>query len=233
VGISALDFTNYFSIFVIEMSPENEHMIRQLRHEILQLQGSERISGKAGIDFGLGAIAGHFPNGRFPVAAVHELICRDVEGAAANASWVSGLAGRLMQRQGACIWIRVRPNLHPVAFVRPQLQALGNVVSRDLLSRRNGEYIHVAGRILMRQRPGTAHGTVFITIEDETGPINLIVWASVFEVWRKVLLGAKLLMVYGHFQVEKSVRHVIVQRCYNLNYLFNQVEYLSKERNFK
>ena len=112
---------------------------------------------------------------------------------------------------------------HPVSFLRKNLEALNNIPSNLLPRRRNGEYIHVAGRVLVRQRPGTAKGTCFITIEDETGSINLIAWASIFDEYRKEILGAKLLMVYGHLQIEKGVIHVVVQRCFNLNFLLNQL----------
>jgi error-prone DNA polymerase len=111
----------------------------------------------------------------------------------------------------------------------------------DLRKCRNGALVQVAGRILMRQRPGTAHGTVFVTIEDETGPVNLIVWASVFEAYRRVLLSAKVLMVYGNCQIEKGVVHLVVQRCFNLNFLLERLvtdkeedqPVLAKERNFR
>jgi error-prone DNA polymerase len=73
--------------------------------------------------------------------------------------------------------------------------------------------------VLVRQRPGTAGGVCFITLEDETGNFNLIVWASLFEEYRKEILGAKVLMAEGHLQIEKEVVHVIVQRCHNLNRL--------------
>jgi error-prone DNA polymerase len=72
---------------------------------------------------------------------------------------------------------------------------------------------------LVRQRPGTASGVCFITLEDETGQFNLIVWASLFEQYRKEILGAKLLMAEGHLQIEKEVVHIIVQRCHNMNRL--------------
>ena len=128
---------------------------------------------------------------------------------------------------------------HPVSFLRKNLEALNNIPSNQLPRRRNGEFIHVAGRVLVRQRPGTAKGTCFITIEDETGSINLIAWASIFDEYRKEILGARLLMVYGHLQIEKGVIHVVVQRCFNLNFLLNQLtpsdgeEFLAQARNFK
>jgi error-prone DNA polymerase len=109
---------------------------------------------------------------------------------------------------------------HPVSFVRDNLLVLGNVSAKELPTLQNGQFVKVAGLVLVRQRPGTASGTCFITLEDETGHFNLIVWASLFEQFKKEILGAKLLMAEGHLQIEKEVVHVIVQRCHNISRLF-------------
>jgi error-prone DNA polymerase len=106
---------------------------------------------------------------------------------------------------------------HPVSFIRENLNALGNLTARDLPVQRNGQFVKVAGLVLVRQRPGTASGTCFISLEDETGQFNLIVWASLFEQYRKEILGSKLLMAEGHLQIESGVIHIIVQRCRNLS----------------
>jgi len=108
---------------------------------------------------------------------------------------------------------------HPVQFMRERLRNLGVISASEMMSRRNGDFVKVAGLVLVRQRPGTSKGVVFITLEDESGQFNLIVWASVFEEYRKEILGAKMLMVQGHLQIEKEVVHVIVQRCHNMNRL--------------
>jgi error-prone DNA polymerase len=81
----------------------------------------------------------------------------------------------------------------------------------------------VAGLVLVRQRPGTASGVCFITLEDETGAYNLVVWGSLFEEYRKQILGARLLMAEGHLQIEGEVIHVVVQRCFNMNVLLGQL----------
>jgi error-prone DNA polymerase len=108
---------------------------------------------------------------------------------------------------------------HPVQFIRDRLHNLGAISAAELMSQRNGQFVKVAGLVLVRQRPGTASGVCFITLEDETGNFNLIVWPSLFEEYRKEILGAKVLMAEGHLQIEKEVVHVIVQRCHNLNRL--------------
>jgi error-prone DNA polymerase len=118
---------------------------------------------------------------------------------------------------------------HPVSFVRENLQNLKNVAARDLSSQKNGAFVRVAGLVLVRQRPGTASGVCFITLEDETGTMNLIVWPSLFAEYRREILGSKLLMVEGHLQIEGQVIHVIVQRCHNLTSLLARLSPFSGE----
>ena len=72
--------------------------------------------------------------------------------------------------------------------------------------------VHVAGVVLIRQRPGSAKGVVFITIEDETGIANLIVWPDVFAKQRKIVMGARLMAVEGIIQRDEDVIHVIARR---------------------
>ncbi|MBS1662204.1 MAG: error-prone DNA polymerase, partial [Bacteroidetes bacterium] len=108
---------------------------------------------------------------------------------------------------------------HPVGFLRPNLRQLNNYAANELPGRRNGEFIRVAGMLRMRQRPETANGTCFILLEDETGAFNLIAWASVFAEYRTAICSSKLLMVEGHLQIQGSVIHVIVQRCWDLSWL--------------
>jgi error-prone DNA polymerase len=74
---------------------------------------------------------------------------------------------------------------------------------------RDGRWVEVAGLVLLRQRPGTAKGVMFITIEDETGIANLIVWPSVYERQRRVILSARMLGVRGRVQREGDIVHII------------------------
>ena len=92
-----------------------------------------------------------------------------------------------------------------------------NLPCKELRNRKDGDLVRVAGLVLVRQRPGTAKGICFITIEDEGGYSNLVVFENMFEKYRKEILQSKLLMVEGKLQVEKEVIHVIVSRCYNLS----------------
>nr|MBI1230807.1 DNA polymerase III subunit alpha [Cytophagales bacterium] len=108
---------------------------------------------------------------------------------------------------------------HPVTFVRDRLDQLGVVPVGLLGKAKDGAAIKVSGLITVRQRPGTAKGVLFITIEDETGFANLVVWAKTFEQYRSVILQSKLLMVSGKVQKEGQVIHVVVRTCHNLNSL--------------
>lgn len=104
---------------------------------------------------------------------------------------------------------------HPVHFIRKQLTA-DHIISTAMLSTLpDGAYVKVAGLVLVRQRPGTASGICFITIEDETGSANLVVFKHLFEKYRKEILGAHLLVVSGKLQREGDVIHVVVKKCFN------------------
>jgi error-prone DNA polymerase len=105
---------------------------------------------------------------------------------------------------------------HPVSLIRDQLDRLRITPTGSLAGMKNGRFINVCGLITVRQRPGTAKGVLFITIEDETGFANLVVWAKTFEKYRQVILQSKLLMVSGKLQVEGEVVHVVVHSCHNL-----------------
>jgi error-prone DNA polymerase len=104
--------------------------------------------------------------------------------------------------------LRLSLRCHPLALVRPWL---GRRVVRaeQLATFHNGRRVEVAGLVLVRQRPGTASGVIFVTIEDETGVANLVVWPGVFERYRRVVMGAQLIVVRGRMQREGIVIHVV------------------------
>lgn len=112
---------------------------------------------------------------------------------------------------------------HPVSFVREQLTALGITPAVDLAKSQDGKIVKVAGLVLVRQRPGTASGICFITVEDETGTSNLVVFQNLFETYRKEILRSKLLMVEGKLQIEGEVIHVVVRKCFNLSGLLRNL----------
>jgi error-prone DNA polymerase len=106
---------------------------------------------------------------------------------------------------------------HPVAFFREELRALGILTSAQHWEAHNaGRRVMVAGLVLVRQRPGTAKGVIFLTLEDETGIVNVVVWPKVFEKNRRVLMTAQFLAVRGKIQREGLVIHVVAEEMIDL-----------------
>jgi error-prone DNA polymerase len=108
---------------------------------------------------------------------------------------------------------------HPLALVRARLQRKGMLRAVDLEAREDGAPVRLVGLVTMRQRPGTASGVTFVTVEDETGQVNLVVWRQVAERYRRALLESRLLAVRGRLQAANNVRHVIVDRLDNADAL--------------
>lgn len=106
---------------------------------------------------------------------------------------------------------------HPVAFLRADLQARRIVTCAEAMQARDGCWLEAAGLVLVRQRPGSAKGVLFITIEDETGIANLVVWPQTFEKFRRVVMGASMLAVRGRVQREGEVVHLVAHQLANLS----------------
>ncbi|WP_057882817.1 error-prone DNA polymerase [Tsuneonella troitsensis] len=106
---------------------------------------------------------------------------------------------------------RLSLKAHPMAFLRPALAERGFVRASDLRERKFRSMVQVAGVVLIRQRPGSAKGVCFITLEDETGVINLVVWPDLKEKQRKVVMGSRLMEVRGRVEYDDEVIHVIAQ----------------------
>ncbi|MFK0276273.1 error-prone DNA polymerase [Ensifer sp. NPDC090286] len=106
---------------------------------------------------------------------------------------------------------------HPLSFLRADLTKRRIVTCREAMRSRDGKWLEAAGLVLVRQRPGSAKGVMFITIEDETGVANLVVWAKTFEKYRRVVLGAGMLGIYGRIQREGEVVHLVAHRLADLS----------------
>jgi error-prone DNA polymerase len=98
---------------------------------------------------------------------------------------------------------------HPVSFIRPELDRRRTIRCADLAELPNGRIVEAAGLVLVRQQPGTASGVIFMTLEDETGIANIIVWSRTFAKFRKQVLGSRLLAVRGQLQREGLVTHIV------------------------
>jgi error-prone DNA polymerase len=108
---------------------------------------------------------------------------------------------------------------HPAAFLRGDLTQRGIIRNEALRTHRSGEHVTVSGLVTIRQRPGTASGVIFMTIEDETAIANIIVWPKIFERFRAIILGARYIAVKGTLQHESGVIHVVAAQLENLTAL--------------
>jgi error-prone DNA polymerase len=151
--------------------------------------------------------------------------------------WAAADAGRMPRPEGAEPEVALTPmtagravvedyrsfglslRAHPVSFLRPALAARGMIACGDLRTMRDGRRANVPGIVLVRQKPGSAKGIMFITLEDETGIANIVVWPSVFEAHRALVLSARMLAVRGRVQREGEVIHVIADAIEDLSSL--------------
>jgi DNA polymerase III alpha subunit len=119
---------------------------------------------------------------------------------------------------------------HPISLLREKLNARGILPMQSLWEQPNGKTVTTAGLVITRQRPGSASGVIFVTLEDETGYVNLIVWNRIAVEQRAPLLESRLLQVRGQLQREGDVQHVIAQQLTNLSDLLGDLVVVS--RNF-
>ncbi|MEM7501397.1 MAG: error-prone DNA polymerase [Pseudomonadota bacterium] len=120
---------------------------------------------------------------------------------------------------------------HPLALLRGCLTESGYVLTRQLGSVKNGARLKVAGLVITKQRPMTASGVTFVTLEDETGHVNLVVWERIAEEQRDVLLNARLMGVAGELQIQGKVIHVIAHRLFDHSEMLGDLTV--KARNFR
>ncbi|MBI1890394.1 MAG: error-prone DNA polymerase [Burkholderiales bacterium] len=106
---------------------------------------------------------------------------------------------------------------HPVALLRPLLTKKRFMPAEMLNSFANGQFARGCGIVTLRQRPGTAKGVMFMSLEDETGTVSVVIWPKLVDIQRRALLGASLLGVYGIWQCENQVRHLVAKRVVDLS----------------
>jgi error-prone DNA polymerase len=120
-------------------------------------------------------------------------------------------------------WLRLSLKSHPLALLRRTLESDGLVPASGLAGLASGRWIKVGGLVLVRQRPGSANGIGFITLEDETGVVNLVVYPDVFERYRRAILGARLLAAWGSIDRQGMVVHVKARRFVDLSDRLDQL----------
>lgn len=119
--------------------------------------------------------------------------------------------------------IQLSLRAHPVSFLREELSGMKIVSCGDLPNQRDGRNLEVAGIVLVRQRPGSAKGVLFVTIEDETGVANAILWPDKFDTFRRQIMSASMIAVRGRLQKEGEIIHVIADRITNLDPMLRSI----------
>ena len=120
---------------------------------------------------------------------------------------------------------------HPLALLRALLEGDGWLTAVEVAALPDGAPVRTGGIVVTRQRPGSAGGVIFVTLEDETGYVNLVVWSRIADAHRKAMLGARLLGVRGHLQREGDVRHVVVDALEDRSALLGSLN--TKARSFR
>ena len=118
---------------------------------------------------------------------------------------------------------------HPLALLRPQLSSRGLLTAAEIQSAPADSLVHACGLVITRQRPGSAAGVVFVTLEDETGYLNLIIWERLARRQRRVLLGASLMGLWGKVQRQGEVLHLIAQRLEDHSHLLGELRGASRD----
>jgi error-prone DNA polymerase len=119
---------------------------------------------------------------------------------------------------------------HPLALLRPVLKRRRALTARELHALPHGRRARACGLVTMRQRPMTASGTVFLTLEDETGCVNVVIWPRLFEKQRAAIIGAQLLAIDGVLETDGAVHHLIADRVHDFSELAEGLR--SKSRDF-
>jgi error-prone DNA polymerase len=119
---------------------------------------------------------------------------------------------------------------HPLALLRKRLSAAALTPAAGLIAAGNGARVRTAGIVLMRQRPATASGVTFLTLEDESGQVNVIVWERVGREQRRALIESRLLEVHGELQHQDGVTHLIAHRLIDRSRLLGEL--VTRSRDF-
>ena len=113
---------------------------------------------------------------------------------------------------------------HPLALLRQDLEARGYRPCQAAATGRDRQFVKTAGLVLVRQMPGTAKGVMFMTLEDETGVSNLVIWRTLYEAQRRIALSAHLLGVEGRIQREGEVVHLVAYRLHDLGQVLSSLQ---------
>lgn len=118
---------------------------------------------------------------------------------------------------------------HPLALIRPILYGLGLSTREELYRQSHGQAAKVAGLVIARQRPASANNVTFVTLEDETGSINLVVWKKIAEQYASILLGTSVISASGKIQREGDILHLVTDQLIDLSYLLDNLTTQSRD----
>jgi len=118
---------------------------------------------------------------------------------------------------------------HPLALLRTHLSSLRMATAADIRRCRHGEHVRAAGIVINRQRPSTASGVIFMTLEDETGHINVVVWPWVVERQRREVVGSRMVGIHGTIEREGEVVHLVAGRITDLSHLLGRLQTTSRD----
>lgn len=216
---SAISIVNSRNKKVFASSDELAHQAGLDRHDLACLARADALS----------ALAGHRRAALWSTLAVEERTALgmpaplDLSPAPVHAA----SEGEEVVSDYASVGLTLRR--HPLAIIRPQLKAKRMATAEEVSAARHGQWIRTAGLVTCRQRPSTASGVLFVTLEDETGYVNLVVWSHLVEANRRALLGSRLLGVAGAVQKQGIVVHVIPQRFEDLTALLGALRTASHD----
>ncbi len=192
--------------------------------------GQSDLQALAGAD-ALAALAGHRIQANWDVAAIRPLpaLLADARFDEAPALLAEPSEGDEIIADYRSLGIPM--GRHPLALLRPLLARLRVTPARELRGHRPNQVARASGLVTHRQRPETANGTIFVTLEDETGTVNVIIWPQVFERFRSAVLGARLMSVYGSWQRDDGgqVTHLIARRVLDHSALLGRLATASRD----
>jgi error-prone DNA polymerase len=160
----------------------------------------------------LACLAGHRREANWQAAGVerHHALLSGAAGEAPSPALRAPTEGQDILADYASLGLTL--GRHPLALLRPHLQRYRLMTAEELRLRRHGSMVRTAGLVTCRQRPDTASGVVFVTLEDETGCVNVVLWRSLVERQRREVLGARLLGVHGVIERDGEVVHLVARR---------------------
>jgi len=178
----------------------------------------------------LKGLAGHRFQARWAMAAIEPQLPLFAEGAVVEEEiqeLVAPTVGEDLHSDYASLGTTLGP--HPLTLLRHKLRAQRLMSSRDLKERRHGQPARIAGLVVGRQRPGTASGVTFVTLEDEFGMVNVVVWRTLAERQRRELVASQLMRVDGTIETRDGVLHVVAGRLEDISDLLDNLEIKSRD----